>query len=589
MDAFGVLNEVLGDYENFVKGFLEIKDDQIRSKVEKEIADGLLWPEPWLALNPAFESGGTVSELAGKGVLDPESSNIFRDPAGNEIAFHRHQTDAFEIANRRESYVLTTGTGSGKSMSYIVPIVDRVLREGSGKGVRAIIVYPMNALANSQRNELEKFLGKTNPKVSFARYTGQENREEREKTLASPPDILLTNYVMLELMLTRPKERKNLISSAANLSFLVLDELHTYRGRQGADVAMLVRRLRGAVTSNQIQCIGTSATLAGPGTKAEQRQQVAELATRIFGVQIPAANIVGETLRRATTGDADTAALTARLAESTPTDWQALQCDPLAVWTEQHFGLHTDDEGKLARRPPSKLKDAAKKLHTETGTDQTVCEQKLQELLLAGSRARDPQGRALFAFKLHQFIGKGDTVYTTLEPPEKRYLTTQYQRSAPNRPQGQPLFPLAFCRECGQEFLVVNLERGGENFSPRIPNSDLVEHPDAEGLLFLTKEPWPDPSDPALLDLVPEDWVVSSGSGQVLDKARVPKLPNSLRVDEFGTITDDGMPVAFFERLEFCPSCKTSYESTRQSQFSRLQLCNELTARDTRCRRSGAL
>jgi hypothetical protein len=75
MDAFGVLDEVLGDYENFVKGFLEIKDGQIRSKVEKEIADGLLWPEPWLALNPAFESGGTVSDLVGKSVLDPSKEN----------------------------------------------------------------------------------------------------------------------------------------------------------------------------------------------------------------------------------------------------------------------------------------------------------------------------------------------------------------------------------------------------------------------------------------------------------------------------------------------------------------------------------
>lgn len=381
---------------------------------------------------------------------------------------------------------------------------------------------------------------------------------------------MLTNYVMLELMLTRPKERKNLISSAANLSFLVLDELHTYRGRQGADVAMLVRRLRGAVASNKVQCIGTSATLAGPGTKAEQRQQVAALATRIFGVEIPATNIVGETLRCATTGDADAAALTARLSEQTSTEWQELKSDPLAVWTEQHFGLHTDDEGKLARRPPSKLSDAAKKLHDETGVDETACRAKLQELLLAGSRARDPHGRALFAFKLHQFIGKGDTVYTTLEPPEKRFLTTQYQRSAPNRPLGQPLFPLAFCRECGQEFLVVNLERGGENFSPRIPNSDLVENPEADGLLFVTKEPWPDPNDPALLELVPEDWVVSSGAGQVLDKARVSRLPASLRVDEFSTLTDDGMPVAFFERLDFCPSCKTSYESSQQSQFSRV-------------------
>ncbi|OBY29171.1 DEAD/DEAH box helicase, partial [Mycolicibacter kumamotonensis] len=336
MDAFGVLHEVLDDYRNFVTGFLEIKDDEIRTKVESEIEDGLLWPEPWLALNPAFESGGTVDELVKREVLYPDAETIFRAASGQPITFHRHQSDAFEIANRGESYVLTTGTGSGKSMSYIVPIVDRVLREGSGKGVRAIIVYPMNALANSQFNELEKFLGKTNPKVSFARYTGQEGREEREATLKSPPDILLTNYVMLELMLTRPRERQALIASAENLSFLVLDELHTYRGRQGADVAMLIRRLRGAVP-HAVQCIGTSATLAGPGTKAEQRRQVAELAARIFGVQIPAANIVGETLRRATTGEAEPSALRSRLSQPTPSTWAQLQADPLAVWTEHHF------------------------------------------------------------------------------------------------------------------------------------------------------------------------------------------------------------------------------------------------------------
>jgi ATP-dependent helicase YprA (DUF1998 family)/very-short-patch-repair endonuclease len=575
MDAFGVLDEVLGDYENFVKGFLDIKNDQIRTKVEKEIEAGLLWPEPWLALNPAFESGGTVSALAENGVLHPDATSIFRarteqDPTGREIAFHRHQTDAFEIANRRESYVLTTGTGSGKSMSYIVPIVDRVLHEGSGKGVRAIIVYPMNALANSQRAELTKFLGDTNPKVTFARYTGQERQPERDEILQSPPDVLLTNYVMLELMLTRPRERDKLIGSAENLSFLVLDELHTYRGRQGADVAMLVRRLRSAVGAEDMQCIGTSATLAGPGTKAEQRQQVAELATRIFGTEIPASNIVGETLRRATSGDAERAALRDRLTKSIPTTWDELQSDPLAVWTEEHFGLETDNEGKLARRPPSKLSDTAQTLHEETGVDQQTCKDKLQELLLAGSRLRDLQGRPLFAFKLHQFIGKGDTVYTTLETPEKRHLTTQYQRSAPNRPLGQPLFPLAFCRECGQDFLVVNLERDGESFTPRTLHSDQSEQPQADGLLYIVDKPWPDPSDPEVLNLVPEDWIVASGSGQVLDKARVPKLPAALCVDEYGTITDDGMPVAFFERLDFCPACKTSYESARQSEFSRV-------------------
>ena len=266
MDAFGVLREVLGDYESFVSGFLDIRDDRVRQKVEREIEEGLLWPEPWLALNPAFESGGTVTELVDRGVLHSAARAIFRvrtedDPFGREITFHRHQADAFEVANRGESYVLTTGTGSGKSMAYIVPIVDRVLREGSGKGVRAIVVYPMNALANSQHNELEKFLGKDHPKVTFARYTGQESHSEREVILANPPDILFTNYVMLELILTRPRERSALITSATNLSFLVLDELHTYRGRQGADVAMLIRRLRGAIGATALQCVGTSATL----------------------------------------------------------------------------------------------------------------------------------------------------------------------------------------------------------------------------------------------------------------------------------------------------------------------------------------
>ncbi|CAG7637144.1 DEAD/DEAH box helicase [Rhodococcus opacus] len=575
MDAFGVLGKVLDDYQSFVSGFLNIKDPDVRQKVETEIENGLLWPEPWLALNPAFDPGGTVGELVEQKILHTAAREIFRarteeDQFGREISFHRHQSDAFEVAQRRDSYVLTTGTGSGKSMAYIVPIVDRVLREGSGRGVRAIVVYPMNALANSQLGELEKFLGKDKPKVTFGRYTGQESRLEREAILQNPPDILLTNYVMLELMLTRPRERSGLITSAANLAFLVLDELHTYRGRQGADVAMLIRRLRGAVGATGLQCIGTSATLAGPGTKAEQRQQVAELATRIFGTEIPAENIIGETLRRATAGETDPEALRSRLQAETPSNWEALHSDPLAIWTEQTFGLRKDDEGRLARQLPTRLRTAADTLAEQTGVDREICEDKLRQLLLAGSRVRDRQGRPLFAFKLHQFIGKGDTAYATLERPEDRYLTTQYQRSSPVGQTGQPLFPLAFCRECGQDFLVVNLDKGGENFSPRILNGGRGEQAEATGLLLVTDQPWPSPNDPSLLELVPEDWVIESGGSRVLDKGRRTRLPESYRVDVFGTITDDGLPVAFFERLDFCPGCKTSYESTQQSEFSRV-------------------
>src|SRR2546428_797598 len=114
-------------------------------------------------------------------------------------------------------------------------------------------------------DELEKFLriGYPNNRgpVTFERYTGQESDEERQRIIANPPDILLTNYVMLELILTRATERRMLASKM--LQFLVLDELHTYRGRQGADVALLVRRVRDrlaagtAGTAGELQCVGT--------------------------------------------------------------------------------------------------------------------------------------------------------------------------------------------------------------------------------------------------------------------------------------------------------------------------------------------
>src|SRR3954451_6089258 len=102
MDAFAALGEVLEDYKAFVRGFLNIRDPEILAKVQREVDNGLMWPEPWLALNPAFEPGGSVSELVDRGLLHPDSRGIFRArPSsgvdGQEIAFHRHQTEAIEI------------------------------------------------------------------------------------------------------------------------------------------------------------------------------------------------------------------------------------------------------------------------------------------------------------------------------------------------------------------------------------------------------------------------------------------------------------------------------------------------------------
>ncbi len=238
----------------------------------------------------------------------------------------------------------------------------------------------MNALANSQYGELEKFLchGYPNGKgpVTFEKYTGQESDEKKRQIIDNPPDILLTNFVMLELILTRPSER-GLVKAAEGLRFLVLDELHTYRGRQGADVALLIRRVRETMSAPELQCIGTSATLAGPGSQEEQRNEVARVASALFGSEVKAEDVINETLRRASPkrdlkDPGFIQQLTERIGQQTSMsrqDYGSFVTDPLSIWLESSLGVRTED-GQLVRQKPKKVtgnEGAAEELSQMTG------------------------------------------------------------------------------------------------------------------------------------------------------------------------------------------------------------------------------
>jgi ATP-dependent helicase YprA (DUF1998 family) len=391
MNVFTVRDRLIGEYAQYVRSFMHIRDPRIAERVEEDLRLGLLWPEPLLQLNPSFEPGKWVDELVAEGVLHPECARIFRagkvappgPGEGRPLRLYRHQEEAIRAARGGNNYVLTTGTGSGKSLAYIVPIVDHVLRRGSGQGIRAIVVYPMNSLANSQFGELTKFLGHGYPDgqgpVTFASYTGQEDDARRREIWANPPDILLTNYVMLELILTRPDEGP-LIRSAQGLQFLVLDELHTYRGRQGADVALLVRRVRDRLGAERCQCVGTSATLAGPGTFDQQQKQVARVASLLFGAEVRPEQVIGETLRRATPerpldDPAFVAELRERVLHGAPsTDHAALLAGPLSVWIESSLGVRSEPgSGRLVRAEPRAISGeggVARELSRVTGLDE---------------------------------------------------------------------------------------------------------------------------------------------------------------------------------------------------------------------------
>ena len=337
---------------------------------------------------------------------------------------------------------------------------------GGAKGISAIVVYPMNALCNSQMEELEEYLCLGYPKggqpVRFARYTGQESHDDRTALAANRPDILLTNYVMLELMLTRhTAPDPQVVEQAHGLRFLVLDELHTYRGRQGADVAMLVRRVRDRMNPDLL-CVGTSATMATEGTAEERSQTVARVATRLFGAAVKPENVVTETLRRVTAHDVQTGpqSLSAALPAGVPeeTDHDTLRHHPIAAWVETTLGLQRQDDrpdGRWVRTSrPKTLAEASKLLHEASGRPVVECLDYLRRFLLLAYRPLDEEGRSLFAFRLHQFVAGAGDVFTTLERPGDRYLTLNGQQYRPGE-RTKPLFPLVFCRTCGQEYLPV--------------------------------------------------------------------------------------------------------------------------------------
>ncbi|MCC7176056.1 MAG: DEAD/DEAH box helicase [Bryobacterales bacterium] len=595
MNVFELRERLIDDYSSYIRSFIRIRDERIDRLVSSYLDQGLLWPDPLIQLNPSFQYAGSIDDLVAEGLLHAECSRVFRvgkeNGDGRPLRLYQHQADAIRRARAGRNYVLTTGTGSGKSLAYLIPIVDHVLRNGTGRGIQAIVVYPMNALANSQFGELGKFLKLGYPDgkgpATFARYTGQEGDEERNAIVAQPPDILLTNYVMLELILTRVYE-KQLVKAAQGLRFLVLDELHTYRGRQGADVALLVRRAREFFGATRLQVVGTSATLAGPGTYDQQQGEVAAVATVLFGAEVAPSDVVGETLQRATPEEAieDPAYLTSlrRRVEDdgakSPLTYQALTADPLSSWIEGTFGIYRDNaSGRLRRRRPRTItgqNSAAGELSRVTGVDEAKAKAVIQEALLAGYQCeRNPEtGFPAFAFRLHQFISRGDTVYASLETENDRHLTFNRQQFVPGD-RRKILLPMVFCRECGQEYYCVrrleDSDSGAVTYVPR----ELSDRSGGDGskpgfLHFSAERPWPSGTEEELTKL-PEDWIEDTNQGPRVKAARKKNLPRPVTVSSDGTEIADGISCHFVESpFRFCLHCRVSYDFRTTSDFGKL-------------------
>lgn len=263
---------------------------------------GRFFKGPYLSLDLPFRPG-------------QKSQDFFN---GFQTAFppYLHQQQAWQrLASDRQakSTLIATGTGSGKTECFLYPLLDHCLRH-SGKGIKAIIIYPMNALATDQAKRFAEvihqsptmqgrirvglFVGglEDHPSKSMS---GDKVITDKAVLREDPPDILLTNYKMLDFLLLRPRDQALWrFNGTDTLRYLVVDELHTFDGAQGTDLACLVRRLKARLLPEdreKLICVGTSATLGDGGQGGELR----DYAARVFQAEFDAQSIIGETRQSA--------------------------------------------------------------------------------------------------------------------------------------------------------------------------------------------------------------------------------------------------------------------------------------------------
>jgi len=254
-------------------------------------------PESLLA-EPVFEvarnwtaAEASMADLAGD-LLDPNLVAALDRPGAFRWARDRapyiHQLDAWTATLReRESCLITAGTGAGKTECFLIPLLDDLLRNPRrGGGVQAILLYPLNALIESQRERLAAWAVGLGGRVRFALLNGDTPETPRRagdhstKTELKcrkdirerPPEILVTNVTMLEYLLLRPADAPIIAASQGALRWLVLDEAHTFAGAQAAEIALLLRRVRAAfsVTPAQVRLVATSATIGGEAEAPEK-------------------------------------------------------------------------------------------------------------------------------------------------------------------------------------------------------------------------------------------------------------------------------------------------------------------------------
>lgn len=311
-------DEIKKEYMGYISTTYHFRNQEIQRRFEEEL-NTIVSNGPFVEIKDTFRSGKSIEQLIVQGILSPlfrdlESGKKYEPKLPIDRSLYLHQEKAIEKIVAGKNVVVSTGTGSGKTNCFLIPVINELMREIEAgtlsDGVRAVFIYPMNALANDQIKGLREIL-MSYPQIRFGVYNGGTEHKEgdaiklyeamyanekypelrkqlpnellsRNKMKAKPPHILFTNYAMLEHLLFRPAD--DALFSRSNFKFVVLDEAHVYAGATGIETALLMGRLKGRlIGEKKPQFILTSATL-GDGT-SESNERVVKFANSLTGCE----------------------------------------------------------------------------------------------------------------------------------------------------------------------------------------------------------------------------------------------------------------------------------------------------------------
>ena len=502
-------DKIKRDYQDYIASILKVRDPEITALAHKNVRNTKFVKGPFLETTLPFVDGKSLKELADKDLVSTEFRKMGKSVHYEDWKLRVHQEAALRhIVEKERNMVVSTGTGSGKTECYLYPIFNEIMREKEAgtldAGVRALLIFPMNALANDQQKKLRKLL-KNYSDITFGRYTGEteharkkettdqaekrlheeydsahelETDEDlrksipneimsREKMAEKPPHILLTNYAMLEYMLLRPDTAPFFDNaSAKNWRFIVIDEAHSYKGANGTEIAFLLRRVKERIRHNMnkpFRCIATSATLGSTEPKA--KADMAAFAEHLFDEPFSAEDIITtERQKRVKPVDGrnfmpeDYVHLKEEVKDKPEGEKSVILYNAL-VKDYRLFTVYEVLKGK-----PKQIEDVASVVFEDIPIAQERETALINLIELAAAAKKSEYEAALLPARYHLFIKSLEGMFAQYYPRKAVYFDRKEYVYEGNN--SYAVFELSNCQKCGQEYLVGKKTEGtgGEYF-----------------------------------------------------------------------------------------------------------------------------